>query len=395
MILLFLLLNISSFSQNKINGTITGANGSALEGSTLQLKGTSVGTVTDANGKYILSSKKDFPWMIVVSNAGFVTKEFIVSNTGDYDFTLTERILLGNITIVGTRGKERTDINRPVPVDILSAKELQNTGQTELGQQLQFASPSYNSAKYGINGSLVYANYATLRGLGPDQLLVLINGKRRHQFSIPHIGFSISRGMVVTDMNTIPSLAIERTEILRDGAASQYGSDAIAGIVNLRLKETVNQGIFKTQIGTTKEGDGTDILTAINYGFKLGKQNSFLNFTLSYQKLGETNRSDPYIGTIYSSTKRVDDSIRVVRKFYPATAPFKIGVFGQSEVKSPQFFINAGYPINDKWALYSFGGYSYKKAIGYGFFRNAIPSNANSNRGLLHTCVVCMFCKSW
>ena len=381
-LLSFLFLSVSAISQNKINGKITEANSNVLEGATIQLKGTSVGTVTDANGKYILSSKKDFPWTIVVSNAGFVIKEFLVSNTGVYDFTLTERTLLGNITIVGTRGKERTDVNRPVPVDILSAKELQNTGQTELGQQLQFASPSYNSAKYGINGSLVYANYATLRGLGPDQLLVLINGKRRHQFSIPHIGFSISRGMVVTDMNTIPSLAIERTEILRDGAASQYGSDAIAGIVNLRLKETVNQGIFKTQVGTTKEGDGTDILTAINYGFKLGKQNSFLNFTLSYQKLGETNRSDPYIGTIYSSTKRVDDSIRAVRKFYPSTAPFKIGVFGQSEVKSPQFFINAGYPINDKWGLYSFGGYSYKKAIGYGFFRNAIPSNANSDTAL-------------
>ena len=381
MVLLFLLLNVPSFSQNKINGIIT-ADGNTLEGATLQLKGTSLGTVTDANGKYILSSKKDFPWTILVSNAGFANKEFTVPKTGVYDFTLTETTFLRNITVVGTRGKERSDVSRPVPVDILTAKDLQNTGQTELGQQLQFASPSYNSAKYGINGSLVYANYATLRGLGPDQLLVLVNGKRRHQFSIPHIGFSISRGMVVTDMNAIPSLAIERSEILRDGAASQYGSDAIAGIVNLRLKESVGQGIFKTQIGTTQEGDGTNFLAGLNYGFKLGKEKSFLNFTLNYQKLGETNRSDPYIGAIYSTTKRIDDSIRAARGTYPATAPFKIGVFGQSEVKSPQFFINAGYPIDDKWSLYSFGGYSYKKAIGYGFFRNAIPSNANSDTSL-------------
>ncbi|MEJ7913990.1 MAG: TonB-dependent receptor [Chitinophagaceae bacterium] len=229
---------------------------------------------------------------------------------------------------------------------------------------------------------MVYADYATLRGLGPDQLLVLVNGKRRHQFSIPHIGFSISRGMVVTDMNAIPSLAIERSEILRDGAASQYGSDAIAGIINLRLKETVNQGMIKTQIGTTNEGDGTNFLASLNYGFKLGKEKSFLNVTLNYQKLGESNRSDPYTGTIYSTTKRADDSIRAVRGVYPATAPFKIGIFGQSEVKSPQFFFNAGFPLNDKWALYSFGGYSYKKAIGYGFFRNAIPSNANSDTAL-------------
>lgn len=377
-----LLISVLSFSQNKINGTVTDENGNALQGATVQIKGTSISTVADAKGRYFLSNEQNFPWTVLVSHTSYQSKEFSVSKRGIHDLILTEFVSLGGVTIVGTRGKARTDVNRPVPVDILSAKELQNTGQIELGQQLQFASPSYNSAKYGINGSLVYADYATLRGLGPDQLLVLINGKRRHQFSIPHIGFSIARGMVVTDMNAIPSLAIERSEILRDGAASQYGSDAIAGIVNLRLKQTVNQGIVKTQIGTTKEGDGTNFLIGLNYGFKLGKEKSFLNFTLNYQKLGETNRSDPYTGTIYSSTKRIDDSIRAARGVYPATGPFRIGIFGASEVKSPQVFINAGYPINDKWSLYSFGGYSYKKAIGYGFFRNAIPSNPNSNVAL-------------
>lgn len=380
--ILLLHVGILCFSQNQINGIITDENGIPLEKATIQLQGTATHAITDAAGKYLLRSDLQFPWKIIVSYASYADKETSVSMAGTYNFTLTVSGSLQNITIVGTRGKARTDVNRPVPVDILSSKDLQNTGQIELGQQLQFASPSYNSAKYGINGSLVYADYATLRGLGPDQLLVLINGKRRHQFSIPHIGFSIARGMVVTDMNAIPSLALERSEILRDGAASQYGSDAIAGIVNLRLRETVNQGIAKTQIGTTKEGDGTNFLAAINYGFKLGKEKSFLNFTLHYQKLGETNRSDPYTGTIYSTTKRIDDSIRAARGVYPATGPFTIGIFGASEVKSPQFFINAGYPINDKWALYSFGGYSYKKAIGYGFFRNAIPSNANSDTAL-------------
>ncbi len=378
----FLLTCALSFSQNKISGTVTDENGNALDGATLQIKGTSSSTATDAKGGYSLSSNQQFPWTILASHASYVSKEFTVSKPGVHDFSLTEFATLGGVTIVGTRGKSRTDVNRPVPVDIISSKELQNTGQIELGQQLQFASPSYNSAKYGINGSLVYADYATLRGLGPDQILVLVNGKRRHQFSIPHIGFSVARGMVVTDMNAIPSLAIDRSEILRDGAASQYGSDAIAGIVNLRLRQTVNQGLAKMQVGTAKEGDGTNILAGLNYGFKLGKEKSFLNFTINYQQLGETNRSDPYTGTIYSSTKRIDDSTRAARGVYPATGPFKIGIFGASEVKASQFFMNAGYPVNDKWALYSFGGYSYKKAIGYGFFRNAIPSNSNSNVAL-------------
>lgn len=368
-----------SFGQNKVTGNINDENGDPMQGATVQIKGTSDGSGTDAKGRYSLISSQAFPWTISVSYVGYITKEFTVTKAGKFNLSLLEISSLPGVTLVGTRAKPRTDVNRPVPVDIISSKEMQNTGQVELGQQLQFASPSYNSAKYGINGSLVYANYATLRGMGPDQLLVLVNGKRRHQFSIPHIGFSISRGMVVTDLNTIPVLAVEQTEILRDGASAQYGSDAIAGIVNLGLRNKVNQGIFKTQVGTTAEGDGGTLMSTLNYGFKLGKEKSFLNFTFQYQKLGETNRSDPYTGTIYSSTRRIDDSIRAARGKYPASEPFSVGVFGNSEIKSPQFFINAGYPLKNNWSLYSFGGYSYKKAIGYGFFRNAIPSNSNSN----------------
>ncbi|HMR82650.1 MAG TPA: TonB-dependent receptor, partial [Niabella sp.] len=164
-----------------------------------------------------------------------------------------------------------------------------------------------------------------------------------------------------------------------DGAASQYGSDAIAGAINLRLKETVNQGTLYTRIGTTAKGDGTNYSAALNYGFKLNKENSFFNFTLMHQTLGETNRSDPYTGTIYSGNRQADDSTRAARGVYPASAPFRVGVFGASEVKANQFFYNAAYPVSDKWRLYSFGGISYKQALVYGFFRNAIPGNANSN----------------
>jgi len=377
-----LLLSSSVYCQNIITGIVTDENEQPLTGVTIRLKGSGSNNISDSKGLYTLEDSLPYPWTIIVTYTGLEAKELSVNGQGSFDIQLTVGATLQNLTVVGSRGKSRNDLTRPVPVDIISARTLQNTGQIELGQQLQFASPSFNSAQYSINGSLVYANYATLRGLGPDQLLVLVNGKRRHQFSIPHIGFSISRGMVVTDLNTIPFLGIEQTEILRDGAAAQYGSDAIAGIVNLQLRKTTGQGIFKTQYGATKEGDGANYLSALNYGFKLGKENSFLNFTLHYQKTGESNRSDPYTGTIYAGNKRADDSIRAVRSFYPATGPFKVGIFGSGEVKSPQVFINAGYPINDKWSLYSFGGYSYKKALGYGLFRNAIATNANSNVAL-------------
>lgn len=378
---LTMLLHLSflSFGQNKINGTVTDANGMALEGATLQLKGTSIVTIADATGKYDLSSEQKFPWTIVLSHVSFVSKEFTVSQEGIQDFSLTDLVALSGVTIVGSRGKSRTDVNRSVPVDIFSAKELQSTGQIEPAQQLQMTSPSFNSAKYAINGSLVYADYATLHGLGSDQLLMLVNGKRRHQLANASLGFALNRGQVVTDLNAIPSLAMDHIEVLRDGAASQYGSDAIAGIINVGLKKTVNQGTFKTQYGVTSKGDGANGMAALNYGFKLGKENSFFNFTLQYLQLGESDRSDPYTGTIYNASKAKDDSIRAVRGFYPATAPFRVGVYGTSAIQSPQFFINAGYPLNDKWSLYTFGGYSYKKAVGYGFFRNAIATNANSN----------------
>ena len=154
------------------------------------------------------------------------------------------------VTVIGSRGLARTDVERPVPVDIVSGRELLTTGQTDLGQQVQFNSPSFNSAKYGINGTTNYADPASLRGLAPDQVLVLVNGKRRHQFSALNLNVAPGSGTVVTDLNSIPSSAIKRIEVLRDGAAAQYGSDAIAGIVNLVLNDESSGGVVSATAGT-------------------------------------------------------------------------------------------------------------------------------------------------
>src|SRR5712672_278615 len=149
----------------------------------------------------------------------------------------TDVTAIRTIVVVGERGMARSDVDRPVPVDVVDGKELRDTGQTDLAQQVQFTSPSFNSAKYGVNGATNYADPASLRGLAPDQVLVLVNGKRRHQFSALNLNVAPGLGTVVTDLNSIPTAAIQRIEVLRDGAAAQYGSDAIAGIVNLVLNE--------------------------------------------------------------------------------------------------------------------------------------------------------------
>jgi iron complex outermembrane receptor protein len=359
-----------------LTGRVTNEKGIPLDGATIKAGSTT--TLSNLQGIFSLAPES-LPTQLTISYTGYATQVLTIGDKASLEVQLSPIADSLGVTIVGSRSMARGQLQRAVPVDIYSAQELQKTQQIELGQQLQFTVPSFNSAKYAINGALGYTDYATLRGMGPDQLLVLVNGKRRHQFSVPHIGFSISRGMVVTDLNAMPFLAFERTEVLRDGAASLYGSDAIAGIINLKLRETVQQGTVRTQLSTTHKGDGTNFLAAINYGFKLGKEKSYFNFTLHQQCLGETNRSDPFTGRIYNSNQRIDDSIRAARGVWPATGPFRVGVFGASRVDQTQGFFNAGYPINDQWKLYSFGGYSYKEGLVYGFFRNAIPANANSN----------------
>jgi iron complex outermembrane recepter protein len=361
-----------------ITGKITGDKDEPLAGATVSVKGKNKAVTTDGEGKFTINAEQGN--VLAISSVGFLSYEITVTAETNYTVKLTANdASMGNITVIGSRGKPRTDVNRPVPVDVISSKELENTGQTDLGQMAQFTSPSFNSAKNGINGVANFADPASLRGMSPDQSLVLINGKRRHQFSAINNNVTVGKGTVVTDLNSIPSLAVERMEILRDGAAAQYGSDAIAGIMNLALKKNINSGTFKTQFGVTKEGDGGTALAALNYGFSLGKKGSYFNFTLHYQYVGGTDRVDPYTGIIYNSTKATDDSIRNARGVWPTSKPAYVTKYGSNQAKAYQTFINVGYPLGKDWTLYSFGGASKKDILAYGFFRNARSGDANSN----------------
>ena len=366
-----------SITGNPYTGRVVTAKDEALPGVSIAVKGTSRGVTTDADGRFRVEAEVGD--VLVFSFIGYANQSITLGEQTELTVRLTESSgVLQEVTVIGSRGRPRTDVDRPVPVDVLSAKELQQTGQVDLGQMVQFNSPSFNSAKTGVNGVANYADPATLRGLSPDQVLVLIDGKRRHQFSALNLNQTVGLGTVVTDLNSMPALALDRMEILRDGAAAQYGSDAIAGIVNLALNKSVGVGTLKTQFGQTTQGDGAGFLVAGNYGFKLGKPNSYLNLTAQYQFTGQTNRTDPFVGNIYNATKVREDSIRKARAVYPVGTPFKVGVYGSNQTKAIQGFYNAGFPINQQWALYSFGGYSRKDILAYGFFRNAIPTNVNS-----------------
>jgi iron complex outermembrane receptor protein len=369
----------SDLLDNPIKGKVTNAAGEGMPGVSIVIKGTSKGTTTDTDGNFTINADKG--QTLVLSFIGYKTQEVTIGDETTLNITLEDASLqLSEVAIVGSRSNiARTDVERPAPIDVLNFKDLQNTGQVELGQMLQFTSPSFNSAKYGINGVANYADPATLRGLSPDQVLVLIEGKRRHQFSALNLNITVGKGTVVTDMNTIPALALDRVEILRDGAAAQYGSDAIAGIVNVGLNKSVNKGKFMSQFGITTKGDGATYMAGVNYGFRLGKDKSYLNLTLHYQHADGTDRSDPFNGNIYSTNAAIERATRAARGVWPVDGEFRVSEYGSNQTTAYQGFANFGYPINNKWMLYGFGGYSQKQIKAFGFFRNAIPTNANSN----------------
>lgn len=378
--------------EEKASGRVTSAGGEALTGVSVVVKGSSRGTVTDADGKFNVVAKEGE--VLVFSFVGYEKQEVKISGTAPIQVALKEETSqLTEVVVIGSRSTvARTNVERPVPVDVMSAKELQTTGQVELGQQLQFMSPSFNSAKNGINGVANYADPASLKGLSPDQMLVLIEGKRHHQFAAINSNVTVGKGTVVTDLNAVPSLALERMEILRDGAAAQYGSDAIAGIANLVLKKSVNNGSAQVQYGVTSRGDGGNYSVGVNYGFDLGKKAS-LNITGNYQEAKATDRSDPYNpqpvagGTytgIYTNVAATDQALLKSRGYWGdgTYGSFRPTIYGSNAMKSGQVFYNLDVPLKKDWTLYSFGAYSHKEVYAKAFLRTALATSATSNPDL-------------
>lgn len=350
-----------------------------IEGASIIIKGKSKGVISDANGDFKLQAYQGI--QLNISSIGFHNSIFIIRKD-----TIWLRIALdplydeqSAITITGSRGRPRTLIDRPVPVDVISSKELEKTGQIDLAQMAQFTSPSFISVKTGLNGASNYADPASLKGMSPDQSLVLINNKRRHQFAAISNTLVPGKGTVITDLNGIPALALERMEILRDGAAAQYGSDAIAGIINLILRRNSKGGTVRSEWGVTEKGDGMTFMTSINKGFSLGEKGSFLNITVAYQNTAATDRSDPFTATIYTANKTMDDSIRNSRGVWPAAEPAYVMKYGSNQTKALQSFVNFSYPLSKGWNWYGFGGSSNKEVTAYGFFRTAKGNDPNAS----------------
>lgn len=254
------------------------------------------------------------------------------------------------VVVLGSRTQAKTALDTAVPVGLISAKDLQSTGSLELGKVLQDLDPSFNFTTTFISDGTDIIRPATLRGLGPDQLLVLVNGKRRHQQALVNVQQTIGRGSAGTDINAIPLSAIQSIEVLRDGAAAQYGSDAIAGVINIVLKKGATDTQLSASAGTTKEGDGDTYTASAHKGVVLGADGGYLNLSVEGRRRNETNRAGP-------DTLRVDPP-RVTQRI------------GDSLAKDAYLWLNAAVPVGGG-ELYAFGGASKRTGDSSGFFRSA------------------------
>lgn len=219
-----------------------------------------------------------------------------------------------NLT-VGSRNKNRVATDTPVPIDVINiAQQGILSPQTDLNQILNFAAPSFTSNTTTVADGTDHIDPAQLRGLGPDQVLVLLNGKRRHTTALVNINGTPGRGSVGTDLNAIPAFAIERLEVLRDGASAQYGSDAIAGVINVVMKRATNTltaaltaGSFNSKAANDHNGgwDGGKYQVDLNYGTNIGSK-GFINFTGSLMTRDDTRRAKPRTGTIFNAFNAVE-----------------------------------------------------------------------------------------
>lgn len=365
-----------------------------IVGANIVIKGTQKGTVTDADGKFSLEANAGD--ILVVSYVGYVAKEFKVGGDAAIVISLDESpALLSEAVVVGSRfTKARTDVDRPVPIDVINLKDIQSTGQPDLGQAIHYSAPSFNAMKFGINDAAPFVDPVTLRGMGPDQVLVLVNNKRRHKVSFLSINDGIGKGQAGTDINVVPALSLKRVEVLRDGAAAQYGSDAIAGVINMQLNNASSGGAVSAYYGQGYSKPNLDVKNikapvlikdgqtynlAANVGLKLGAK-GFLNSTLSYSHTDGYDRSGSFSNpnassastNFYSRVQATEDSLLKANNINLNRA-----FLGSAENTTYGIFINAGVPINDKWDFYTFGGYT-KKHVVTGVFTRA-PSNTRRN----------------
>ncbi|MEP6930811.1 MAG: TonB-dependent receptor [Flavobacterium sp.] len=298
-----------------VKGKVVDETGASLPGVSVLVTGIKKGAVIDIDGNYTIEAKVGD--VLQFSYVGLQTKTVTVDGpTVNVTLSGGDGESLENVVIIGSRNPARTVTESAVPIDVIAMKDIATQGaQTNLNQILNMVAPSFTSNTQTVADGTDHLDPAQLRGLGPDQVLVLVNGKRRHTSSLVNINGTPGRGSVGTDLNAIPSFALEKIEVLRDGASAQYGSDAIAGVINLNIKKDTKKveinlfsgSNFSKNANDHRGGnDGNHYQMDLNYGTNLGKEKSFINLTGSLQLRDATSRADDATGTIFNAYNAIE-----------------------------------------------------------------------------------------
>ncbi|MBN8853403.1 MAG: hypothetical protein BGO55_18255 [Sphingobacteriales bacterium 50-39] len=390
---ILLIAYIYAHAQITLTGKVVDAkSGAPIEGASIKLKNSKGGTYTGNNGGFTLSARPGD--ILEITSIGYV-KQTVGVNSNETNITIAMEPIsseLKEIVFVGSRGAGRAKTETPVPVDIIKINQVDlPTAKMDLTSVLNVAAPSFNYNKQSGADGADHIDLGTLRGLGPDQTLVLINGKRRHQTAFVALFGTRGRGASGVDLNAFPEASVDRIEILRDGASAQYGSDAIAGVINIILKKdpghlSVNagwSGYYDNKFNARKFNagnqyysgsaiDGNTFTLSLDDGIALGKKGGFINIGADFLTQGKTYRQ---ADTTNWQNKK--DGLPYINSGRRA--------MGDASLTSGGIMYNMELPVSANTTFYSFGGYNYKASDAYAYSRNwsakpdrfPIDNNAN------------------
>jgi iron complex outermembrane receptor protein len=387
-------ISLFSNAQVKISGRILNAANEPVAGATVTLEPSQKSVISSSTGTFELQTEPG-DQQLFVSVIGYISRTISLTSATNYEIVLTQVVTeLQDVIFVGSRNAQRSRYNSIVPVDVVRLTDVQlQIPQIGVNELLTTLVPSFNSNRQSASDGTEHIDPASLRGLGPDQVLVLINGKRRHTTSLINYQNTVGNGAVGTDMNAIPTSAIERIEVLRDGASAQYGSDAIAGVINIILKK--NTGLTASITGGgASAGDGRLLNINANYGTSIGDDHGFINFTIERNIRGATNRTQNHDLIIFdqsalnnffaypftddpAASRAYDDEQIAAKGLTRDDFNFHVG---DARATNTQGFINFGYKFNEKTEMYANTGLNVRHGTGYGFRRlpsetsNVVPS---------------------
>ncbi len=368
----FVFVNIVT-AQTVSGKVIDGKSKEPLSGVSVKVVGTSNGATTDANGAFTVNAGPQSK--IDVSQVGYAPKRVSVNGQQEITIELSiQQTVLESVTVsVGSRNAQRTLTDTPLPVDIFSSNDLKSTGQLTFDKALEYRVPSFNTVNTPVNDATTLIDPYEIRNLGPSRTLVLINGKRKNLSSLLYVQFSPGRGETGADLSAIPPDAIKRVEILRDGASAQYGSDAIAGVMNVILKDKVDYNSLTLNGGITSKGDGGTYGLSYNGGSDFAGK-GFINYTVDFSQQNNAVRSGKIdvtteIATFGDPSKPPTDPANAPIVNYLRVYPTGNNTNGTGEITAAKFEYNLGVPVGDNGQFYSNAAFVTKKVVSNANYR--------------------------